>query len=272
MVGGCGRRWAAGGSLCRDWAASRGRVGAIGAAFDPRQPAPRASGRAADGTRSVDATNLRPLNTPVHRPDRPGGRRSRSGQARCRPPSSPRSRAARRLTKAGALPRCALLVFAFGGPQLLSLPRPRAVSVHAAQSERVPVVSFRRLVAPALIHRVAPRADQSLLSRRRRLHQSSSSFEITARRPPWESVTGTTLSLPSSPPKTPPRVKPQSSSAGGRIPPRYRAESEAGVQTCPASRVGLPTSPDQAYAPSVVLPYALCPGSVSGPGIEGGKP
>jgi hypothetical protein len=217
------------------------------------------------------------------------------------------------------------------------------------------VVPPRRLVALALIHRVAPRADQSLPSRRRRLHQSSSSFEIAARRPPWESVTvlgsaahrsarsssfspvaashdsprcsfgqrspdspprhspgrspregfdvrdscwGTDLApspdLHSSaetpgfpqlaleerrnsttrllPTQTAPRGTPQSSSAGGRFPQRCRAGSEAGVPTCPASRGGLPTSPDPTYAPSVVLPYALGPGSASGPGREEGRP
>jgi hypothetical protein len=68
----------------------------------------------------------------------------------------------------GALPGCASPVLAIGGAHLLSVPRSRAGPVDAAQSDRVPEMPSRRLVASALIRPMAKLPVRSL--RRRHLH------------------------------------------------------------------------------------------------------
>ena len=70
----------------------------------------------------------------------------------------------------GALPGCASPVLAIGGAHLLSVPRSRAGPVDAAQSDRVPEMPSRRLVASALIRPMAKLRVRSL--RRRHLHPS----------------------------------------------------------------------------------------------------
>ncbi len=68
----------------------------------------------------------------------------------------------------GALPGCASPVLAIGGAHLLSVPRSRAGPVGAAQSDRVPGMASRQLVASALIRRIVKLPVRSL--RRRHLH------------------------------------------------------------------------------------------------------
>ena len=67
-------------------------------------------------------------------------------------------------------PRVASPVLAIGGAHLLSVPRLRAGPVDAAQSDRVPEMPSRRLVASALIRPMAKLRVRSL--RRRHLHPS----------------------------------------------------------------------------------------------------
>ena len=68
----------------------------------------------------------------------------------------------------GALPGCASPVLAIGGAHLLSVPRSRAGPVDAAQSDRVPEMPSRRLVASALIRPMVKLRVRSLC--RRHLH------------------------------------------------------------------------------------------------------
>jgi hypothetical protein len=68
----------------------------------------------------------------------------------------------------GALLGCAFPVLAIGGANLLSFPRSRAGPVGAAQSDRVPAMPPRRLVASALIRPIMELPVRSL--RRRHLH------------------------------------------------------------------------------------------------------
>ncbi len=67
-----------------------------------------------------------------------------------------------------ALPGCASPVLAIGGAHLLSTPRSRAGPVGAAQSDRVPEMPSRRLVASAVIRPIAKLPVRSLC--RRHLH------------------------------------------------------------------------------------------------------
>ena len=68
----------------------------------------------------------------------------------------------------GALPGCASPVLAIGGAHLLSVPRLCAGPVDAAQSDRVPEMPSRRLVASALIRPMVKLRVRSLC--RRHLH------------------------------------------------------------------------------------------------------
>ncbi len=68
----------------------------------------------------------------------------------------------------GALPGCASPVLAIGGAHLLSVPYSRAGPVGAAQSDRVPEMSSRRLVASALVRPIAKLPVRCL--RRRHFH------------------------------------------------------------------------------------------------------
>ena len=66
----------------------------------------------------------------------------------------------------GALPGSASLILAIGGPHLLSVPQSRAGAVGAAQSDRVPEMPSRRLVALALIRRTVKFPGRSQCRRR----------------------------------------------------------------------------------------------------------
>jgi len=70
----------------------------------------------------------------------------------------------------GALPGCASPVLAIGGAHLLPVPRLRAGPFDAAQSDRVPIMPSRRLVASAPIRPIVKLPVRSL--RRRHLHPS----------------------------------------------------------------------------------------------------
>jgi len=78
------------------------------------------------------------------------------------------TRAAGRECVRAALPGCASPVLAIGGAHLLSVPRSRAGPVGAAQSDRVPAMPSRRLVALALIRPIVRLPVRSL--RPRHLH------------------------------------------------------------------------------------------------------
>jgi hypothetical protein len=74
----------------------------------------------------------------------------------------------------GALPGCASPVLAIGGAHLLSAPRSRTGPVGAAQSDRVPEMPSRRLVASTLIRPIVKHLVRTLL--RRHLHPYTCRF------------------------------------------------------------------------------------------------